>query len=42
MPGALARDQEEKDGNGKNEVVPAEEEGSTGQLPRGQEKNVDK
>lgn len=23
-------------------VAPAEEEGSTGQLPRGQEKNVDK
>ena len=40
VPGALARDQEEKEGLGKNKAVPVEKEGSTGQHPNGQEKDV--
>lgn len=42
MPGALARDQEEREKVlGKTEL-PSRGEGSTGQHPSGQEKNVDK
>lgn len=33
MPGALARDQEKRDGIGKNKVAPAEEEAAQDSIP---------